>query len=798
MPTGATRKRASRQERGYDDAWYALRAKHLATNPVCVRCGGPAEQVDHKKPFDGVDDPLRLDDGNLQSLCIVCHAKKTAEDQREKPTKQKPGPKSRYTADEKVENNRKANREARRRKTLEDQDIGEIPEVKNPARREACRHDLALALRTYFPGIFCDPFSEDHLAIISKAQLIIVHGGRSSIAMPRGFGKTALVESIAMLAVLYGLQQYVVVVGASSDAAKIIMKSIRDELETNELLLEDFPEAVFPLVALDGEPRRCLGQTFKGEKTRTEWGQLQIKFPTIPGSISSGAMIRGAGITGQIRGKKGKVKRDDGNTEIFRPTLAIIDDPQTEASARSAVQCRNRERIINQTILGLAGKRVNIAALMPVTVICQGDVADRHLDHKIHPEWNGSRFKFIYSWPTNTALWDEYKEIRLSFNPSIPGELEQAETRATEFYIDNQAKMDDGARVAWEHAYRSNEVSAIQSAMNRHIDDPRGFAAECQQEPLPEENTGVAPMTAKEIAAKLNGLDRYHVPLLATRLTAAIDVQGDMLFYCVIAWEDHYTGYIIDYGSFPEQGRIYYTKADATRTIAKATGIEGFEGQIYKALEMLCEKILGRAYSRGDGGSIRVEKCLVDANDGHSTNVIYQFCLQSQYAAILLPIHGKGIGATGRPMSQWPKNPGERHDPNGTWIITQNTKRREIKYGILDVNSIKSFVYKRLAVAMGSPGCLSLWGKDAGLHGMFADHLTAEHPVEAKAQGRTIDEWKLLPGRDNDFFDVVIYNVAAASMQGVALKEGAAPERKPTGERKSWSKMQQEAQQRRR
>lgn len=606
-----------------------------------------------------------------------------------------------------------------------------------------------------------------------------------------GFGKTAVCEGIAILSVLYGWQIYVVIVAASADAAKVIMKSIRDEIETNALLLEDFPESVYPLVCLDGEPRRCLGQTYKGEKTRTEWGQMQVKLPTIPGSISSGAMIQAAGITGQLRGKKGKVKRG-ANAEIFRPSLAIIDDPQTEASALSETQCRNRERIINQSILGLAGKKVNIAALMPCTVIKKGDLADRHLDHKTHPEWNGSKFKFLYAWPTNTALWDEYKEIRLSFNPHTPGELEQAELRATEFYIDNQSAMDAGASVAWEYAYRSNEVSAIQSAMNRHIDDPRGFAAECQQEPLPEEGVGTAPLTAKQIASKLNGLDRYHAPQTATRLTASIDVQGDMLFYSVIAWEEGFSGYIIDYGTFPEQGRIYFTKADATKTIANVTHVPNFEGQIYKALELTCDKLLGKDYERGDGGRVKVEKCLIDANYGDSTNTVYQFCLQSQYAAILLPIHGRGIGASGRPMSAWPKNPGERHDPNGAWIITQNAKRREVKYALLDVNAVKSFVYKRLAVAMGSPGCLSLFGKDASIHAMFADHITAEHPIEVTAQGRTVHEWKDLPGRDNDFLDTLVYNVSAASIQGVALKEAMSTA--PKVERVSFSAQQRAAQ----
>lgn len=658
-------------------------------------------------------------------------------------------------------------------------DIGEFPPSGgglaggDDGRREGCRNDLAKFLKTYFPGTFTYPFSPDHLSVISKTQKVIVDGGNHAVAMSRGFGKTSIAEGAAIWSILYGYRRYVVIVGATSTAATEIMESIKGEIETNELLSADFPSAIFPLQALDGEPRRCLGQTYRGKKTRTQWGQKRVKFPTIAGSESSGAMIRVAGITGELRGKKGKVIGEFGS-ETFRPDLVLIDDCQTESSALSEVQCRTRERIIGGSILGLAGRGTKIAALLLATVIRAGDVADRHLDHGIHPEWNGSRHKMLYAFPSDAKLWEQYKELRISFNPAVPGEKEAAETRATEFYIDNQPAMDAGAIVGWQFGYLPDEISAVQSAMNLWIANPRAFAAEYQNEPLPEENVGTAPMTSKEIAGKMNGLARGHVPQTATRLTAALDVQGDMLFYSLIAWENNYTGYIIDYGSFPEQGRVYYTKADASKTIASATGIAGFEGQIYRALELLCAKILSKSYPRGDGGTVRVEKCLIDANYGDSTNVVYQFCLQSAFAPILLPIHGRGIGASGRPMASWPKHPGERHDPNATWVITQNAKRREVKYAILDVNAIKSFLYKRLAVPMGEPGCLSLWGRDPSIHSMFADHCTAEHPIEVTAQGRTIDEWKDVPGRDNDFFDTLVYNVAGASMLGVALKEGAA------------------------
>jgi hypothetical protein len=41
-----------------------------------------------------------------------------------------------------------------------------------------------------------------------------------------------------------------------------------------------------------------------------------------------------------------------------------------------------------------------------------------------------------------------------------------------------------------------------------------------------------------------------------------IDVHDDLLYYCVVAWADDFTGYVIDYGTFPEQIRKRFSKSD--------------------------------------------------------------------------------------------------------------------------------------------------------------------------------------------------------------------------------------------
>jgi len=77
--------RGTAASRGYDGAWQKLRNGYVMHNPLCEHCTAlgrtaVAQDVDHIKPFQGIDDPLRLDWGNLQSLCRKCHARKTAAD----------------------------------------------------------------------------------------------------------------------------------------------------------------------------------------------------------------------------------------------------------------------------------------------------------------------------------------------------------------------------------------------------------------------------------------------------------------------------------------------------------------------------------------------------------------------------------------------------------------------------------------------------------------------------------------------------------------------------------------------
>ena len=659
------------------------------------------------------------------------------------------------------EDRRNAERDRQAEQSLAGRDIGPLPEVVNPDRKAACERNFQLFCESYFPETYSLAWSPDHLKVIEKIETAVLRGGLFALALPRGSGKTTITESAALWSMLYGHREFVVLIGATESAALELLDSLKTELEVNERLAEDFPEVCYPVAQLEGIANRCAGQLYKGERTRITWTSNEIVLPTVEGSRASGIIVRVAGITGRIRGMK--FKRSDGRN--VRPSLGVIDDPQTSESAGSLEQTRKRVRVLAGDILGLAGPGQKISGIMPCTIIRPGDMADIILNRNTHPDWNGEKTRMVYRFPSNMKLWEEYAEIRAEALRT-EGNFQ----KATEFYLANREAMDAGAEVSWEARFNHDEVSALQHAMNLKFQDEAAFMSEYQNDPLPDDTADDSLLSVDEICAKINGLARRRVPLKCDRLTMFVDVQKALLFYVVIAWAEDFTGAVIDYGSWPDQHRHEYSLADANPSIQTILPKAGFEGALYAALDALTKDYLGREWEREDGAVLKIEKALIDANWGQSTDIIYTFCRQNVHAGVLLPSHGRYVGASSKPMTEYRKQPGDRLGLN--WMIPNVAGKRAIRHVIYDTNYWKSFIHARLAVPVGDKGALTLYGRIPGAHQLFAEHLTAEYRVKTQGRGRTVDEWKLKPqSHDNHFLDCVAGCAVCGSMLGASLPE---------------------------
>lgn len=666
-------------------------------------------------------------------------------------------------------------------------DIGELPAVADAARREQARLNFRHFCEQYFPQTFNLPWAEDHLKVLAVTQRVVLEGGLFAEAMPRGFGKTSICEVAAIWAVIYAHRPFAVVIGPDEGHAIDRVENIRTELEGNARLLEDFPEVCLPIQRLEGVNQRRL--LYRGKPIRMEFTAKRIVLPELEGSQAAGAVIATAGITGQIRGLN--YKRVDGTVQ--RPSLVILDDPQTDESAHSPAQCAQRERIINGAVLGLAGPKTRIAALMPCTVIRNDDLADRILDRDRNPQWQGERTKMVYVWPTNEALWRQYVEIRKAAQRAG----QDLPVDATEFYQANREAMDAGAVVAWEANFNPpDDISALQHAWNIRADrGDEAFFAECQNEPIRVAEDDAPRLTEELLATKLAGLRRRVLPVATEWVTCFIDVHDTLLFWAAVGWAPGFSGIITDYGTWPEQRAAEFSVRKPLRSLAAHYhGCEP-EAAIRVGLVDLIKQLTERTWTREDGLPLLPRRILVDGN--YKTDIVHDVCMHTPSRAVLTPSRGLGVKAVNRPLSEYRREPGELR---GEHLRLLRSRGRAIRTVQFDANWWKSFIANRLLVPLGGASCLSLFGQRDREHALFFRHLLAETStrVSAPTYGRVVDEWSIQPGRsENHWWDCLVGCAVGASLESVTLPLPEGVVTKPKGRRRTMREMQEAARRKR-
>jgi hypothetical protein len=643
------------------------------------------------------------------------------------------------------------------------QDIAPVPARADRARWKRARGSLRTFCETYLAETFYLAWSDDQLKVIARLQEAVTRGGLFAFAMPRGGGKTSLAEAACLWAVLYGYRQFVVILTVSAKRSGEIMEELKGlvgfRTEPESPLTLDFGPELLSFLALEGEPRRCLGQRCGGRPTFVRWQQLRLVFGIVPPdgagrpqSLASGSVVSASGLTGG--GVRGQRYRLPDTREPLRPDLVLVDDPQNNKVAASASQVRDRVTLLNGAVLGMAGPNRKIAALATVTVIQPDDVASKLLDHDKSPYWRGERMKMLHGKEENPNLWEEYRQLRLE---DIAGGTD----RAGQLYRSRRAEMDAGLKATWP-ARLEGMTSAIEAAMDLKFQDEPTFQAEYQNDPLPAEGRRDA-LSVERVMTALNGRLRGEVPETATRLTTFVDVHDRVLFHCTCAWEENFTGYVIDYGTFPDQRRASFTAGDPPHTLGRAYPGTGVNGAIHAGLESLLSQFLARDFKRG-GAAVRIDRLLVDM--GYKPQIVAAVKQKLGGSTILLS-RGAGLRANRKPMSAWVRKPGEIH--GHFWYVPSVRKTGQFPHVLVDVNYWKTFVHAALSTAAGDAGALTLFGRDPREHELFAEHVArSEYSVELTGPWGIVREWSPLPAKpDNHWFDCLVGCAAAASISGV-------------------------------
>jgi hypothetical protein len=643
-------------------------------------------------------------------------------------------------------------------------DIGPLPAVVAPQRRKRCEKSLLKFCETYLKeSIFPLDFGPNHKTLMSLCQKRVLEGGLQAAAMPRGEGKTAILEAALMWAVLYGHHRYAIIVHATQELAEKGIDRIRAEIETNDLLLEDFPEVCYPIRQLDGLGQKTSGQILDGERTKIEWGKAELVLPTVHGSVSSGSRIEAHGITGAIRGLVAMI---DGQRR--RPSLTLIDDFQTDESSRSTQQCADRLDTITRSILGLVGPGEEMTAMAAITVMVKGDAADSLLSRDIYPEWNGLRLGFMRGEPSEPELWEQYNTLRL-----LAAMDKKEPVEAWDYYRQHQERMDAGFDVSWAGKVPKRYLSPKHYAGEIRLSRPAFFWSEMQNDPQ-DIITQERFLRADDIAIKTLNYDRGVVPLDAQWIVVSIDVQLRVLYYMVQAISSNFTSYIIEYGCYPEQKRPIWTAATARPTLAEVYRGQTEDAQIYMGLRDLVDHLCKKRWTRVDGVEQSLNLVGIDAN--WKGSVVKQFCRESQFGGVCFPVHSNFIGCNETPISEYRARAGERIGEE--WIISKN-KNSPVRFLRIDSNYWATQTARRLATAHPNPGAMSLYGPIGTRHDFLARHLDSELR-KTETGRRTVDVWTMRPGEtENHWGDTAKVGQALGSVCGAKSIASASAVRLP-------------------
>lgn len=642
------------------------------------------------------------------------------------------------------------------RKQLERNSIV-IPPPVDLQRRRALLADPVAFLKYYFPDRFWSPFAEYQKEMIQLIVDVAEFGGDQAIAAPRGDGKTEITKAMIVYLICRGLVRFPLVIAASGTFASRIFDDIRRHFDSNEKLIEDFPELCVPCAALEGTPQRAAKQTHNGKPTEIQWSSNQVVFakidglpPTIKGepwheggvSIYSSVCMAWAGMDSAIRGI---------NIRGNRPDFVLVDDPETRESAFHENQVETRDVILNRDVAGLADGRKRLSRVVLCTIQNNRCLAEKLTNQAKAPSWNGRRYSGVVKWPERADLWQQYIDQRQEDQRSGDG----CGLNATAFYLANREDMERGSEVLNPERYsrattrdgRAIEHSALQSIYNLIGDNGLSYVlTEIQNDPPAEEQAETLGLTAHKVASRVSGLEQHELPKVEdVRITCGIDIGKYYSHWTKIAWFGNATGVVIDYGVMETPGMQSATDSQAVE-IALLSSLLNWRGDIL--------------------AKNPPEFCLVDSGDYQSA--IYEFIRRSggtPFAASKGWDSGRWHAGTESPSRRVFERVFASHQPSERmWLYN------------VDTEYWKGWTHERFVTAtfneahQFNDGSLSLYvSDDKKKHVSFSHHIVAEMREEQFIPGKgLVRKWREV-SKNNHWLDATALACAAAGCLGVRL-----------------------------
>jgi predicted phage terminase large subunit-like protein len=309
--------------------------------------------------------------------------------------------------------------------------------------RRTLGKDFPRFRQQYFPHYHKHPdgpFQEELSKMLNG--LVTKRGSKIAIAAPRNCAKSTITTlQYVIYCICYKLENFIVIISSTADQARGFLNDIKQELETNEHLIKDFPD-ICEIGAKPGPPR---------------WTQHEIV-------TRNKVKVIALGVGQQIRGRR--------NRE-FRPSLVILDDIESNEGLQNMESFNNLEDWLTKAVLKAGSSTSNF--IYVGTIHHYGSLLAKFTNPKEAPGWDSRIYKSVISWAERSELWERWIKI---FHSQDAYKDDFGIEAAKRFLEDNKTEMLKGTQVLWP-ASKSYYDLMVMREQDGHV----SFDSEMQNEP---------------------------------------------------------------------------------------------------------------------------------------------------------------------------------------------------------------------------------------------------------------------------------------------------------------------------
>jgi predicted phage terminase large subunit-like protein len=301
--------------------------------------------------------------------------------------------------------------------------------------------------RAYFPDYIPGEMPGFHQAWCEDFRDVINKGGGSSVlrVAPRGHAKTTLWDFIfPNWTIVYKKKKFILILSDSGDQAEDFITNIKDALENNERIREDF-----------------------GDLKGKVWQESKIV-------TSTGVIVKALGAGMKVRGRRNKERR---------PDLIIIDDLENDENTATVDQRKKLKKWYKRAVRRAGAAYTDFFV---IGTIIDDDSLLSELTQS--PGYDIKVYRAVISFAEREDLWDEWKRIFVNLqNPA-----HEADARA--FFERNRKEMLRGTKVLWENGNPNFPDGYYSIMVARVVDGEESFWSELQNDPKSSEDKFFKPV----------------------------------------------------------------------------------------------------------------------------------------------------------------------------------------------------------------------------------------------------------------------------------------------------------------